>query len=352
MDFRQPEEMLQDQLLVRHMAGSRAYGTNLPTSDVDIRGIFVADELYYKSPWYNVGEIDIAEEEDTKYYEISKFLTLLVDQNPNIVESLWVEEGDILESSPGYELLRANREKLLSSKTAFTFSGYAIAQLKRIKGHNKWITNPQPVDAPKMIDFITMVQSFSDDKELKFNIEHSNESILIHYGQDLYGMYDMPTGSGYRVYDDIGALIVNRDIESHTLGNPVRLIKFNREEYKLAKEKHKQYWTWKENRNEARSALEEQFGYDTKHAMHLVRLLRMGKEILTEGVVRVKRPDAAELLEIRDGKWTYEELVAYAEQLDNEIKTIHYKATKLPKKVSVKFATELLVQVMDLAWGK
>ena len=180
-----------------------------------------------------------------------------------------------------------------------------MSQLKRIKGHNKWINNPQPELAPQMIDYVSMVQSFAEGKELKFDIRSDRDAtILIHYGGDIYGMYHVEDGKGYRAYDDIGALIVNRDVESHTLGNPVRIIKFNRDEYKLAKEKHKQYWDWKKNRNESRSELEEKFGYDTKHAMHLVRLLRMAEEVLQEGIVRVKRPDAKELLAIRDGAWT------------------------------------------------
>jgi len=45
--------------------------------------------------------------------------------------------------------------------------------------------------------------------------------------------------------------------------------------------------------------LEAKFGFDTKHAMHLIRLLRMAREILETGVVHVKRPDAEELSAIR-----------------------------------------------------
>ncbi len=44
MKIRQPLDMLEDGLIVKHLAGSRAYGTSLPTSDTDIRGIFCADE--------------------------------------------------------------------------------------------------------------------------------------------------------------------------------------------------------------------------------------------------------------------------------------------------------------------
>lgn len=167
MNIRQPREMLADGLIVKHLAGSKAYGTSLPTSDTDIRGIFCADEVYHRSPWYTINEISIPEEEDTKFYELSKFMTLLVDQNPNILETLWVDDSTIIESSPAYEYLRSRREDLLSSKTAFTFSGYALSQLKRIKGHNKWINNPQQVDPPRQIDFFSLVQNFTDEKYLK-----------------------------------------------------------------------------------------------------------------------------------------------------------------------------------------
>ena len=355
MKVRQPREMLEDQLLVTHLAGSKAYGTNLPTSDTDIRGIFVADELYQRSPWYTVNEIKIPEDEDTKYYELSKFLKLLVDQNPNIVESLWVDEEDILITSPGYKLLRTNREQLLSSKVAFTFSGYAVSQLKRIKGHNKWINNPQPEERPKQYEFMTLVQSFSPHKELSYStqqlIADQKTYQLLHYGNDLFGMYLRPNPRSPWCFDDVGALITNTPRDS-IAGLPDRIIKFNRDEYKLAKEKHKQYWDWKTNRNESRSELEEKFGYDTKHAMHLVRLLRMAEEVLSEGIVRVKRPDAQELLSIRDGAWTYEELVSYAEDVDSRIHGELYENTKLRNTVDVNFASKLLMDIQELTWGK
>jgi predicted nucleotidyltransferase len=56
-----------------------------------------------------------------------------------------------------------------------------------------------------------------------------------------------------------------------------------------------------------------------KHAMHLVRLLRMGMEILRGEGVQVFRPDREELLEIRNGAWTYEQLVDYAYMMDTKL---------------------------------
>ncbi|HMA96664.1 MAG TPA: hypothetical protein VKP30_28455 [Polyangiaceae bacterium] len=79
------------------------------------------------------------------------------------------------------------------------------------------------------------------------------------------------------------------------------------------------YETWKAERNAARAELESRHGYDTKHAMHLVRLMRMGLEILQTGELRVRRPDADELNAIRDGVLTYDELMEIAIALQSKI---------------------------------
>ena len=71
----------------------------------------------------------------------------------------------------------------------------------------------------------------------------------------------------------------------------------------------------KSARNPARAALERRFGYDTKHAMHLIRLMRMGLEILQGQGVLVRRPDAEELNAIRDGALSHDELIARAAEL-------------------------------------
>ncbi len=91
---------------------------------------------------------------------------------------------------------------------------------------------------------------------------------------------------------------------------------------------------------------------NTKHAMHLVRLLRMGHEVLKTGQLLVKRPDAEELLNIRRGAWTwtYDQLVEYAEFMDNEARTTLYQASSLPNKPDLQFAAQLLMDVQDLVW--
>ncbi len=77
----------------------------------------------------------------------------------------------------------------------------------------------------------------------------------------------------------------------------------------------------------------------------------MGKEALEEGVLKVKRPDAEELLAIRAGAWTYEECVTYAEEMDELIRGKLYKETMLPKKPDLQNAAEVLMNAQKLVWN-
>jgi len=342
---------MKDNMLVKHYAGSISYGTNLPSSDVDFRGIFCGDPVNVRTPFFTVRECDDIAEEDTKLYELAHFMKLCLDCNPNIIETLWVNDTDITFRTPAYDLLREHRHKLLSSKIAFTTSGYALSQLHRIKGHNKCINNPQPKEAPKPKDYVSLVQYFGKEKMLKLNIDEWNEDHrLVPFGGNIYGVYPE---KGRELFDTFGKLNTTYEGDRSEFEDtlPVMVIKFNKDIYREFKEKHERYWEWKNNRNEVRSELEEQFGYDTKHAMHLVRLLRMGVEALRDEEIVVKRPDALELLQIRGGAWTYDEIVDYATKMDEEVRVVWYKKTKLPKKPDLKFAAALLMDVQDLVWN-
>lgn len=347
------QKLMKEQTLVKHYAGSRSYGTNLPTSDIDFRGIFCADPINIRTPFFPVRECEDLDEEDTKLYELTHFMKLCLDCNPNIIETLWTDEGDIVTTSPAYQLLRDNRSKLLSKKIVHTFSGYAFSQLKRIKGHNKWINNPCPVEPPRQIEYMSLVQDFTDDRVFKASREDMmgwrEDHRLVPYGGDVYGMYK---AVGYQLFSDDFTLNTLFDGDRREMGNPLRIVKFNNEQYLQSRTTHSQYWQWKQNRNEMRGSLEEQFGYDTKHAMHLIRLLRMSSEIIETGQVIVKRPDAAELLSIRNGAWSYEELIEYADKVDAHTKEVLLPKCTLPNKPDLMFAAQLLMQAQDLVWKK
>jgi hypothetical protein len=66
---------------------------------------------------------------------------------------------------------------------------------------------------------------------------------------------------------------------------------------------------------------------NTKHAMHLVRLTRMCREILETGTVIVKRTDRDELLSIRHGAWSYDQLIEWFDREDAALNEVYAKST-------------------------
>lgn len=278
-------EFVKENLIYKCLVGSKAYGLDTPTSDTDIKGICILPKEYYFG--LNRFEQDDSEKE-TSIYSLQKFMRLAADCNPNIIEMLFVDRNDILFINDYGKILLHNRNMFLSKRAKFTFSGYAFAQLKRIKGHRKWIVNPQV--KPDRLDFF---------KEI----------------------LDSATGKKH--------------------------VKFFDNEYEAAYKKYTQYETWKAERNTSRAELEQKYGYDTKHASHLLRLLRMGCEILETGQVIVKRPDREDLLGLKmNGNRTYEELIAEAEGYEKRLEEL-YENSSLPKYPDFKSINELCIELTE-----
>jgi hypothetical protein len=106
-----------------------------------------------------------------------------------------------------------------------------------------------------------------------------------------------------------------------------------------------QYENWKKTRNAARAHLEAKYGYDTKHGMHLLRLMRMCVEIPETGKVLVKRPDREELLQIRAGAWSYDRLIEEAEALEQKCDKLYLVSEALSRECDRNFLDELVVDM-------
>jgi hypothetical protein len=97
---------------------------------------------------------------------------------------------------------------------------------------------------------------------------------------------------------------------------------------------------------EKRRELVRRFGYDAKNAAHLIRLLRMGIEFLTEGTLFVERADAVELLDIKRGNWTLEEVKSEAERLF-QLAQEAYDRSSLPPEPDRERAERLCVEMIS-----
>jgi uncharacterized protein len=100
---------------------------------------------------------------------------------------------------------------------------------------------------------------------------------------------------------------------------------------------------------EKRKRLVAQFGYDTKNAAHMIRLLRMGIEFLDTGNLRVKRTgDVETLLAIKRGEWTLEQVQKEAELSFREAEKA-YKFSELPDGPDMELVDRLCVDVVRVA---
>ena len=177
--------------------------------------------------------------------------------------------------------------------------------------------------------------------------------VFLPMGDNIYGVIGTHDNAGLFNSDgSIRKVPYEQFSDEDKKRKPILIVKYLADDHKQAKEKHKNYWSWVENRNPARHELEEKYGYDCKHALHLVRLMRMAEEILAEGKVLVKRPDAQELLAIRNGAWSLEKLLAWAEEKDDYIRNTLYKNTHLPKTTDLNFAADVLMTAQKMSWDK
>jgi predicted nucleotidyltransferase len=134
---------LNRKLLFVHIGGSHLYGLNTESSDLDIRGVFVADN----KSWLGLEVIEnyVKHNDDNidyQLYEIKKFLKLSYVSNPNIIESLYIEKDNpvVLIWTKDWEWIRDMCKKYLVSQLAKTgFIGFATSQIKKLltKSGNK-----------------------------------------------------------------------------------------------------------------------------------------------------------------------------------------------------------------------
>lgn len=99
-----------------------------------------------------------------------------------------------------------------------------------------------------------------------------------------------------------------------------------------------------------RKRLVEQYGYDTKNAAHMIRILRMGIEFLNTGEMRVDRrgKDADELLAIKHGEVPLEKIKKSAEFLFRLAEAARDRSS-LPEKPDRKAIEQLCVDIVSMS---
>ena len=315
-DFKLERVRRPDMLLFDTVAGSRAYGTDLAGSDEDRKGVFVAPAQYL----LGLDDVEqIADERgDEVYYEVGRFVEMLLKNNPNALELLAMPEDCVRFRHPLYQILRP--ELFLSKLCALTYGEYAMGQIRKARGLNKKIVSPQPERRKELLEFCHVPEGQGSVPLLAwlagrgYDPKHCGLTVVNH-AADLFAVYHS-VDCNYRglVSPRNPDVLVFSSVPRDAL--PVAWMHCNQDAFRAHCKAHREYWEWVSARNEERYLVNSEHGrgYDSKNLMHTLRLLDMAHEIATDGMLRVRRPNRDYLLRVRAGGFDYQDLVALAEE--------------------------------------
>lgn len=291
---------LEPHLIVLGLMGSHSHGTYLPPEeptaidDIDYMGFVVPPLDYHLGlpRWEHwVKQVD---ELDIVLYSLEKAVRLLLKSNPNIVGLLWLRPQEYIHQHAVFQELLDQRHIFSSRVAAESFAGYAYSQLHRMEA------------------------------------------------------FDLGRMAEYEILSDVirrhGTLHEVLNADHNKLQWFARTWKLDLTDLQHFRKLHRKYFSG--YMGEKRKAIVRKYQYDVKNAAHLIRLLRMGIEFLETGVLQVYRTDAAELMAIKRGEWTLDQVKVEAEQLFARMADA-FAASSLAPKPDFDAANTLLMKIHE-----
>lgn len=148
-----PPHFVVSNIMYETIMGSVAYGVSNDMSDVDVYGFCIppkeilfphlAGEIFgfgrqhqrfEQYQQHHVADPGSEREYDITIYSIVKFVQLVMENNPNMVDALFTPRRCVLHTTRVAEILRENRRVFLHKGAWPKFKGYAYAQMSKIEG--------------------------------------------------------------------------------------------------------------------------------------------------------------------------------------------------------------------------
>lgn len=383
-------------LLYQYVRGSVAYNLNTPESDVDMGGVYMSPIENILDLGYDYQEQVSDDKSDVVFYEVKRYLHLLIKSNPNILESLFIPKEFVIgEVHPIMKHIIDNRDMFISKNCIHSLVQYSKSQIEKARGLNKKChVDPDKVERKKPIDFVytaygqgsTTITNWLNHRGLKqeycgvVNINNMKDVFGLCYD---WGSHKKNLGSTFdsnnkemvvlsesfmnitSIYNNSKEYVYNKLIQEPIgyrgiigeSSNEIRLssipkgeeyicyISYNKDGFTTHCKKYKEYKEWETKRNPKRFENNLKFNYDTKNISHCVRLLTMAKEILNGEGFNVKRThDRDFLMDIKSGKYEYDYIMDYTVKLKEEIENL-YKISTLQEETDVTMVNELLMTI-------
>lgn len=318
-DFIRTNEHLGKHVILLGLAGSYSYGTNIETSDIDLRGI----TLNQKSDLIGLTQFEqyVDENTDSVIYAFNKIITLLLSCNPNTIELLGLNPEHYLYLNDIGKMLLDNRKLFLSKRAINSFGGYADAQLRRLQ--NALARDSFPQNEKEQHIFNSVKNAMHDFNSRYKSFESGSIEIFI----------DKALNPELETEIFVNANMTHYPLRDYsgmwnTMANVVK------DYEKIGK------------RNKKKDDL-----HLNKHAMHLIRLFMMALDILEKGeIVTYRLAEHDLLMDIRYGKYqktdgTFHE--SFYEMLADYEKRLTYAAenTDLPEEPDMKAVQDLVMTI-------
>lgn len=313
--FLREDPHLGENILILTTAGSIAYGTNVNTSDIDIRGV----TLETRKDIFGLSSFEQFEDRvtDTVIYGLKKFIGLCLNSNPNVLEILGTNPEHLLIISEEGRLLRENADLFLSRRAAASFGSYATAQLRRLQNA---LARDQYPQSEKEKHILNSIQG---------QFEHMKRTYKSFTASDinLYTDKSEKAETDSEIFIDINL--------SHYPLRDLRNI-FSDMDNVLRN------YTKLNHRNSKKDEL-----HLNKHAMHLIRLLITGTEILEgKGINTYRENERSMFLDIRRGKYSYSQIFEMVDEYEKLFKSAA-ENTALPEEPDYKKVETLMMEIYD-----
>jgi hypothetical protein len=370
-------------ILFECIVGSQAYATNVETSDIDKKFVYILPQDYILGTGY-VEQLNV--NKDYTGWELKRFLELMGSSNPTVLELLNTPEDCIITKHPLFQYVLDHKSDFITKGCKNSFGGYAVQQISKARGLNKKQNIEQgSVTRKDVLDFCYVIQGEQSvpwkkwceglGYEEKFlgitNVPHAKDLYAVFYDNIAAACFGeffseeqrefmknelksqgKAMGFGYKGLAKVGGS--DNAAESNQLRlssipkgeTPICNIMFNKDGYTAHCKDYKEYMEWVENRNTARYVDTVKHGQqiDGKNMMHCMRLIRMSQEIGRGEGIQVRRADREYLLSIRKGEIDLDSLIETAEAEIKEMDRI-FDESDLPKGIDPELVNKLLIKI-------
>ena len=365
------EQEIEQNVIFTFVRGSHAYGLNNADSDEDIGSVALPnlsvitgfDSFEQKDDYVD----EKGEKTDKVVYNIMKALDLIENNNPNMLDFLYAPDHCIRLLRPEWETIMSVRDQFLCKKAKWAYQGYALSQLSRIETHRGYLLNPMKkptreqfklpevsiFPANQLAVIARLASDYIDDPKMQDKFYSDMSALFDHEGAILFKKYINRDMAPFAIADfkqrQDAFLRTITSVSQKFLKDEFQDIARRELKFLAAEKQWTDYKRWDKERNPKRKLLEQKCGYDAKHAGHLVRLLKVGLEIMEGKGVQVDRTniDRDELYEIRMGNVKFDIVMQKAKDLNDAIENTYKTNNILPITQDPKLTLDLKKNIVN-----